>query len=166
MTASKIFKCQYLTKSVFLPLKQNLFYSELFSPLVFNTHTRERKGNSIHTIMSYKWVVLFNKVILTSQRSQTQNPSTVLHCWQLSIKSILKASPQFIQSTLHSTDLQSISAPTLLTTCFNSMLKSLTLFLSCFFLCPLFPPLLFSSPPLHPSHYSPSLPPAPLCLSL
>lgn len=61
-------------------------------------------------------------------------------------------------SNQHTAHLQSISALTLLTTCFNSMLKSLTLFLFGFFLCPLFPPLLLSPPPLHPSHYSRSLP--------
>lgn len=99
---------------------------------------------------------LFGKMILTSSRSEAQR--SIYRLASLKIEHLI-----YFKGCSHSlsnqhTHLQSISALTLLTTCFNSALKSLTLFLSCFFLCPLFPPLLFSPPPLHPSHYSPSHP--------
>lgn len=91
-------------------------------------------------------------MILTSQKSEAPRSTYRLALLKIAHTRSHSLSNQCTLLTL------SISALTLLTTCFNSMLKSLTLFLSCCFLCPLFPPLLFSPPPLHPSHYSPSLP--------
>ena len=107
---------------------------------------------------SHSGVGILSKLILTSQRSGAQR-SIYRHAL-LKIEHLI-----YFKGCSHSLSNQrprlspSISALTLLTTCFNSMLKSLTLFLSCCFLCPLFPPLLLSPPPSLPLFaLPPSLP--------
>lgn len=71
---------------------------------------------------------LLVKMILTSQRNKAQK--SICSLTLLKIEHLICFKTRLYSlSNQHSTHLQSISAPTLLTTCFNSMLKSLTLFL-------------------------------------
>lgn len=127
------------------------------------SHTEVRRRKRKCKDSKTKWwatkgVELFGKMILTSYRSEAQR--SIYRLALLKIEHLI-----YFKGCSHSLSNQHrpLRSRAYLHSLFwppasNSELKSLTLFLSCFFLCPLFPPLSLSPPPLHPSHYSPSHP--------